>query len=125
MKYAGSAGTKSKDQETAAKEEEDGKGLQMEGLNLMDKITYIRGARIIHSIWDVTGDERFLYHMPIACKDSSAILYMFDLTNRWTLNNVIGWYRQSMKWNKVVCNSNILIPDECYVHYGLLTSIIH
>lgn len=110
MKYAGGAGKESKDQEMAveAADDDEGKGLQIEGLNLMDKIIYVRGARIIHSIWDVTGDERFMYHMPIACKDSSAILYMFDLTNRWTLNNVIGWYRESIKWNKVVCKCAIL-----------------
>jgi Rab family, other len=32
------------------------------------------------------GDSQFVDHIPIACKDAVAILYMFDLTSRCTLN---------------------------------------
>ncbi|KAK1326694.1 hypothetical protein QJS10_CPA01g00943 [Acorus calamus] len=74
--------------------------LQMSGLNLMDKIFFVKGARIAFSIWDVGGDHQFLDHVPIACKDAAAILIMFDLTSRCTLNSVIGWYRQARKWNQ-------------------------
>ncbi|MCD7449866.1 hypothetical protein HAX54_001908 [Datura stramonium] len=38
--------------------------------------------------------------IPIACKDAVAILFMFDLTNRSTLNNVIDWYKEARKWNQ-------------------------
>ncbi|XP_010930629.1 septum-promoting GTP-binding protein 1 [Elaeis guineensis] len=75
-------------------------GLQMTGLNLMDKILVVRGARIAFSIWDVGGDRQFLDHLPIACKDAAAILIMFDLTSRCTLNNAIDWYQRARKWNK-------------------------
>ncbi|KAL0443403.1 UNVERIFIED_CONTAM: Septum-promoting GTP-binding protein 1 [Sesamum latifolium] len=44
------------------------------------------------------GDRRSLDQVPIACKD--AILYMFDLTSRCTLNNVVGWYEEARKWNQ-------------------------
>ncbi|KAJ0966124.1 hypothetical protein J5N97_027262 [Dioscorea zingiberensis] len=76
------------------------RGLQMNGLNLMDKMMVVRGARIAFSIWDVGGDQRHLDHVPIACKDAVAILIMFDLTSRSTLNNAINWYRRGRKWNK-------------------------
>lgn len=32
------------------------------------------------------GDSRSYDHVPIACKDAVAILFMFDLTSRCTLN---------------------------------------
>ncbi|KAL5196547.1 hypothetical protein ABZP36_000059 [Zizania latifolia] len=81
-------------------DEEEPNGLQMTGLNLMDKTLAVRGARIAFSIWDVAGDNQFLDHVPIACKDAVAILYMFDLTSRCTLTNIIDWYERARKWNK-------------------------
>ncbi|KAJ8443753.1 hypothetical protein Cgig2_029658 [Carnegiea gigantea] len=81
-------------------DEQERKCLQMKGLNLMDKTLFIRGARIGFSIWDLAGDHDSLDHVPIACKDAVAILFMFDLTSRCTLNSVIGWYNQARKWNK-------------------------
>ncbi|EAZ40054.1 septum-promoting GTP-binding protein 1 [Oryza sativa Japonica Group] len=81
-------------------DDEEQNGLQMTGLNLMDKTLAVRGARIAFSIWDVAGDSQFLDHVPIACKDAVAILYMFDLTSRCTLTNVIDWYERARKWNK-------------------------
>ncbi|VVB15979.1 unnamed protein product [Arabis nemorensis] len=74
--------------------------LEMTGLNLMDKTFYVQGVTISFTIWDVGGDEkRSKVHIPIACKDSVAILFMFDLTSRSTLNSVFGWYSQARKWN--------------------------
>ncbi|KFK27096.1 hypothetical protein AALP_AA8G333600 [Arabis alpina] len=74
--------------------------LEMTGLNLMDKTFYVQGVTISFTIWDVGGDEkRSKDHIPIACKDSVAILFMFDLTSRSTLNSVFGWYSQARKWN--------------------------
>ncbi|KAF6175772.1 hypothetical protein GIB67_035899 [Kingdonia uniflora] len=74
--------------------------LEMGGLNLVEKISFVQGARIAYSIWDVGGDHKARDQIPIACKDASAILIMFDLTSRSTLNSVIGWYQQARKWNK-------------------------
>ncbi|KAG2637402.1 septum-promoting GTP-binding protein 1-like [Panicum virgatum] len=79
---------------------EEQNGLQMTGLNLMDKTMAVRGARIAYSIWDVAGDIQAVDHIPIACKGAVAILYMFDLTSRCTLNNILDWYERARKWNK-------------------------
>ncbi|KAK4439820.1 Septum-promoting GTP-binding protein 1 [Sesamum alatum] len=81
-------------------DEEEKRSLQMKGLNLMDKTFHIRGARIAFRIWDVGGDRRSLDQVPIACKDAVAILFMFDLTSRCTLSNVVGWYEEARKWNQ-------------------------
>lgn len=79
---------------------EEQNGLQMTGLNLMDKTLAVRGARLAFNIWDVAGDSQSADHVPIACKDAVAILFMFDLTSRCTLTNVIDWYERARKWNK-------------------------
>ncbi|KAG5053354.1 hypothetical protein AAZX31_02G272000 [Glycine max] len=80
--------------------EQEKRSLQMEGLNLMDKTLSVQGARISFRIWDVAGDKRSLDQIPMACKDSVAILIMFDLTSRCTLNSVVGWYSEARKWNQ-------------------------
>ncbi|PWA47977.1 hypothetical protein CTI12_AA492520 [Artemisia annua] len=35
-----------------------------------------------------------------ACKDSVAMLFMFDLMSRCTLNSVFNWYQQARKFNQ-------------------------
>lgn len=81
--------------------DEKGKGEGLEnGLNSIDKTLVVGGARISYSIWEVGGDSKSQDHIPIACKDSVAILFMFDLTSRCTLNSVIGWYQEARKWNQ-------------------------
>ncbi|KAK4420535.1 Septum-promoting GTP-binding protein 1 [Sesamum alatum] len=70
------------------------------GINQVDKTLYVKGARISYSIWEVEGDHNSsLDHIPAACKDSVAMLFMFDLTSRCTLNSVITWYQEARKWN--------------------------
>lgn len=76
-----------------------GKGLE-NGLSSIDKTLFVEGARISYTIWEVGGDTKSQDHIPIACKDSVAILFMFDLTSRCTLNSVIGWYQEARKWNQ-------------------------
>ncbi|MBA0783569.1 hypothetical protein Gotri_001263, partial [Gossypium trilobum] len=82
--------------------DEQEKSLQMTGLNLVNKTLFVQGARIAFSIWDVGGDSNSLDLLPIACKNAVAILFMFDLTSRCTLNGVVGWYSQARKWNQVL-----------------------
>ncbi|CAH1417954.1 unnamed protein product [Lactuca virosa] len=35
-----------------------------------------------------------------ACKDFVAMLFMFDLTSRCTLNSVVNWYQEARKHNQ-------------------------
>ncbi|KAG7010727.1 spg1 [Cucurbita argyrosperma subsp. argyrosperma] len=41
-------------------------------------------------------------YIPTACKDSVAILFMFDLTSRRTLTGIVKWYRQARKYNQFI-----------------------
>ncbi|KAJ1404328.1 Small GTPase superfamily [Sesbania bispinosa] len=75
-------------------------GQQRNGLNQMDKTLFVGGARISYCIWEVQGDGKSEDQIPMACKDSVAILIMFDLTSRCTLNSVLGWYKEARKWNQ-------------------------
>ncbi|KAF5949308.1 hypothetical protein HYC85_011301 [Camellia sinensis] len=70
--------------------QEEGFEISDSGLNQMDKTLYVGGAR----------DETSQNCIPSACKDSIAMLLIFDLTSRCTLNNIIGWYQESRKWNQ-------------------------
>ncbi|XP_022776633.1 septum-promoting GTP-binding protein 1-like [Durio zibethinus] len=81
-------------------EKDEQEDIRAEGLNLMDKTFFVKGARIYYSIWEVDGGEKSQDHIPLACKDSVAILFMFDLTSRCTLNNIISWYQEAIKWNQ-------------------------
>ncbi|KAL6202322.1 hypothetical protein ACLB2K_026030 [Fragaria x ananassa] len=81
-------------------EQEEQRFLEMTGVSLMDKTLMVQGARISFSLWDVGGNRSSLGHVPIACKDAVAILFMFDLTSRCTLNSVVGWYSEARKWNQ-------------------------
>ncbi|KAF7823132.1 septum-promoting GTP-binding protein 1-like [Senna tora] len=74
---------------------------QKEGsFNQMDKTLNVKGARISYCIWEVAGDGKSEDQISMACKDAVAILIMFDLTSRCTLNSVFGWYKEARKWNQ-------------------------
>ncbi|CAI8616173.1 unnamed protein product [Vicia faba] len=75
-------------------------GEEKKGPNQMDKTMVVSGARISYCIWEVQGDGKSQDQLPVACKDSVAILIMFDLTSRCTLNSVVGWYKEARKWNQ-------------------------
>lgn len=50
---------------------------------------------------DVTGQREFVSMLPLVSNDAVAILFMFDLTRKSTLNSVKEWYRQARGFNKV------------------------
>jgi GTP-binding protein of the ras superfamily involved in termination of M-phase len=52
-------------------------------------------------IWDLGGQREFVSMLPLVCNDAVAILFMFDLTRKTTLNSVKEWYRQARGFNKV------------------------
>lgn len=91
------------------------------GVNFMEKTICIRNTEITFSIWDLGGARRrrrgalrcaltatlragqkeFINMLPLVCNDAVAILFMFDLSRKSTLNSVREWYRQARGFNKV------------------------
>src|ERR1700759_4986989 len=67
----------------------------------MEKTISIRNTEITFSIWDLGGQREFVNMLPLVCNDAVAILFMFDLSRKSTLNSVKEWYRQARGFNKV------------------------
>lgn len=74
--------------------------IQTLGVNFMEKTISIRGTEITFSIWDLGGQREFVNMLPLVCNDAVAILFMFDLTRKSTLNSIKEWYRQGRGFNK-------------------------
>ena len=68
----------------------------------MEKTISIRNTEITFSIWDLGGQREFVNMLPLVCNDAVAILFMFDLSRKSTLNSIKEWYRQARGFNKVV-----------------------
>lgn len=67
----------------------------------MEKTISIRNTEITFSIWDLGGQREFVNMLPLVCNDAVAILFMFDLSRKSTLNSIKEWYRQARGFNKV------------------------
>lgn len=74
--------------------------IQTLGVNFMEKTITIRNTEITFSIWDLGGQREFVNMLPLVCNDAVAILFMFDLTRKSTLNSIKEWYRQGRGFNK-------------------------
>ena len=74
--------------------------LMLAGVNFMEKTISIRNTEITFSIWDLGGQREFVNMLPLVCNDAVAILFMFDLTRKSTLNSIKEWYRQGRGFNK-------------------------
>lgn len=66
----------------------------------MEKTISIRNTDITFSIWDLGGQREFVSMLPLVSNDAVAILFMFDLTRKSTLNSIKEWYRQARGFNK-------------------------
>ena len=76
--------------------------IQTLGVNFMEKTISVRRTTITFSIWDLGGQREFVNMLPLVCNDAVAILFMFDLSRKSTLNSVKEWYRQARGFNKVI-----------------------
>ncbi|KAJ2747941.1 putative DNA helicase ino80 [Coemansia sp. BCRC 34301] len=73
--------------------------VQTLGVNYLEKSIHLRNTRVRFSIWDLGGEREFLNMLPLVCSESAAILFLFDLTQRRTLNSIEQWYRQARAFN--------------------------
>ena len=77
----------------------------------MEKTISIRNTEITFSIWDLGGQREFVNMLPLVCNDAVAILFMFDLSRKSTLNSIKEWYRQARGFNKVVLSTTVTDED--------------
>lgn len=74
--------------------------IQTLGVNFLEKAIAIRSTELTFSIWDLGGQREFINMLPIVCNEAAAIIFMFDLTRKSTLNSVRNWYRQARGFNR-------------------------
>ena len=55
------------------------------------------------------GQREFVSMLPLVCNDAIAIMFMFDLTRKSTLNSIKEWFRQSRGFNNV--STDLVRPD--------------
>ncbi|OLY82125.1 Septum-promoting GTP-binding protein 1 [Smittium mucronatum] len=73
--------------------------IQTLGVNFMEKSISLRSTRVTFSIWDLGGELEFVNMLPIVCDNATALLFMFDLARKSTLNSIRQWYNQARGFN--------------------------
>lgn len=84
----------------------------------MEKTITVRRTTITFSIWDLGGQREFVNMLPLVCNDAVAILFMFDLSRKSTLNSIKEWYRQARGFNKVC-----LAPALCFCYFLAISAL--
>eukprot|EP00771_Trimastix_marina_P001066 gnl/Trimastix_PCT/2109.p1 GENE.gnl/Trimastix_PCT/2109~~gnl/Trimastix_PCT/2109.p1 ORF type:complete len:202 (-),score=61.53 gnl/Trimastix_PCT/2109:61-666(-) len=74
--------------------------IQTLGVQFMDKHIKVRSTDVTLSIFDLAGQREFANMLPLVCNDAAAILFMFDLSRKATLNSVKDWFRQARGFNR-------------------------
>ncbi|KAI3660949.1 hypothetical protein MP638_004725 [Amoeboaphelidium occidentale] len=74
--------------------------IQTLGVNFMEKTINLRNNEITYTLWDLGGQKEFVNMLPLVCNDAVALLFMFDLSRKSTLNSIKEWYRQARGFNK-------------------------
>jgi GTP-binding protein of the ras superfamily involved in termination of M-phase len=85
----------------------------------MEKTISIRNTEITFSIWDLGGQREFVNMLPLVCNDAVAILFMFDLTRKSTLNSIKEWYRQGRGFNKTAIPFLVGTKYDTFVNFPL------
>ena len=61
------------------------------GAEVFVKYINIDNIRVVLQIWDFGGEDDFKFLLPLYSKGSSGGIFMFDLSNRVSLNQIDGW----------------------------------
>lgn len=86
------------------------------GVSFMDKtISVNKNTKCNMSIWDLGGSFSAL--LPIVCESSVAVVFMFDLTRRESLESIKTWYKQVRAINKTA------IPFLCGTKFDLFNLV--
>lgn len=61
------------------------------GIDFCSKTMYLEDRTIRLQIWDTAGQERFRTLIPSYIRDSSVAIIAYDITNRYSFNNITTW----------------------------------
>lgn len=63
------------------------------GAELFVKYITIDNIRVVLQLWDFGGEDDFKFLLPLYSKGSSGGIFMFDLSNRASLNQIDEWIK--------------------------------
>ena len=86
------------------------------GATFASKDVYVNGRLVKLSIWDLAGQPRFNEVSRIFIKGAKGVLYVFDLTRKETLRNLLNWYKMVKREvgdipNVVIGNKIDIVPN--------------
>ena len=61
------------------------------GMDVQQKIIKMNGYDIKLQLWDTAGQERFRSITRAYCHGAMAVIYVFDVTNENSFNNIVNW----------------------------------
>jgi len=61
------------------------------GIDFYSKIVNFEEEKVKMQIWDFGGEERFRFLLSQYCKGSNGAIFLYDITNRNTLNHLSDW----------------------------------
>lgn len=61
------------------------------GAELFVKYIIVKKIRVVLQIWDFGGEDDFKFLLPLYSKGSSGGIFMFDMSNKASLNRIDGW----------------------------------
>lgn len=70
------------------------------GVNYIEKLTQLESTDIKFEIFDLGGSKEFENMINLSTKDANAIIFLFDLTNISSLENIKKWYKLARTQNK-------------------------
>jgi len=61
------------------------------GVDFYSKTTNFQGKKVKLQVWDFGGEERFRFLLHQYCKGANAAFFLYDITNRLTLDHLPDW----------------------------------
>jgi len=61
------------------------------GVDFYSKTLNLDNKKIKLQIWDFSGEERFRFLLHQYCKDANAAFFLYDITNRLSLDHLPDW----------------------------------
>jgi len=61
------------------------------GIDFLSKSIHLEGRAVRLQLWDTAGQERFRSLIPSYIRDASAVMVVYDITNRASFHNTSTW----------------------------------
>jgi small GTP-binding protein len=92
------------------------------GVDFYSKTVNFEEEKVKMQIWDFGGEERFRFLLSQYCKGADGAIFLYDITNRNTLNHLSEWI-QIMRENAgnipiILAGTNLDLEDSRNISYA-------